>query len=144
MASVLRFKNGSVATVASTELNALANNTGALGAAYDNSTLLNTHATLELDVDFVSAPTDGSVVDVFMAIAPDGTNYGDATVGQLSAMNVGEFTLSNQTTAMKCHCRIAMVPHKIKFFFLNRSGQAFPATGSTVKIYPYTTEVAAS
>lgn len=144
MASVLRFLNGSSATVASTELNALANGSGVLGALYDNSALLDTNAVMELNVDFVSAPTAGAIVDVYATVAPDGTNYGDANVNQATALRVGEFVVSNTTAAQRCHCSIRLFPYKTKFFFVNRSGQAFPATGSTIVLFPYTTEVAAA
>lgn len=144
MASVLRFKTGSVATVADGELDALANGSGVLGDEYNNATALDTNAVLELAVDFVSAPTAGSIVDVYATVAPDGTNYGDANAHQATALKVGEFVLTNTTAAQKCHCQVRLFPYKTKFYFVNRSGQAFPASGSTVKLYPYTTEVAAA
>lgn len=147
MASILRQFPETGATVASTELNSLGTSpNGATGAVYDNSASGErwTEGLLELNVDFVSAPTAGAIVDVYATVAPDGTNYGDANVNQATALRVGEFVVSNTTAAQRCHCSIRLFPYKTKFFFVNRSGQAFPATGSTIVLFPYTTEVAAA
>lgn len=145
-----RFLNDASATVASTHLNNLANNAKTVDAPeFDNSLVLATHAMLELAVTFGSAPTDASVIDVYAAVAPDGSNYTNLNgaspvnpaAGQLVSMYLGSFTVTNSTNAQICHCRVPLFPYKTKFFFFNRTGQAFPASGSTVKIYPYTTQI---
>src|SRR4051812_48300802 len=72
------------ATLLSTELNALAAAAVGVssGTAYDNTTATTArrqYAMLELNVDYVSAPTDGDFISVYFVPAPDGTNFDDVT-----------------------------------------------------------------
>lgn len=152
MASILRgFPESAGATVASTELNSLGSApNGATGAEYDNSASGErwTEGLLELNVDFASAPTEGAAIEVYMLFAPDGTNYGNvntaATPSELYPSRVGSFVVAATSAAQRLHLPVRLMPFKTKFHFVNRSGQAFPASGSTVTLYPFTTEVAAS
>ena len=63
MASI-KLEAGSIVSVATTELNSLANNAAALGAEYDNATNLYLFGLFELNVTFGSAPTAGKTVDL--------------------------------------------------------------------------------
>jgi hypothetical protein len=142
----IKAKAGAIVTVASTELNSLANNAGALGAEYDNATNLYISAVFELSVTFGSAPTAGSTVDLYIIPAPDGTNYDDAVTGAAGSAPAtayaGGFPLRAVTTLQRVPLGIGLsgpVPLpacKFKAFLLNRSGQAFPASGSTLKMVP--------
>lgn len=144
MASI-KLEAASISTVLSTELNSLANAAAALGTEYDNSSNLYLWATFELNVTFGSSPTAGNTVDLYIIPAPDGTNYDDNTTGASGAAPstsyVGGFPLRAVTSAQKVPLgvvrRIDLPPTKFKVFVVNGSGQAFPASGSTVKMIPY-------
>ncbi len=131
-----------IATVASTHLDGLANAAAALGAEDDNSIALNIWGMFALNVTIATAPTDRSVVELYIIPAPDGTNYDDSVAGAAgrapSNSFVGSFELRNVTTAQKIPIwDVKMPPTKWKPFLINRSGQAFPATGSTLKYIGY-------
>ena len=144
MASI-KLEAASIATVLSTELNSLANAAAALGTEYDNSSNLYLWAMFELSVQFGSSPTAGNTVDLYIIPAPDGTNYDDNTTGASGAAPstsyVGGFPLRAVTSAQKVPLgvarRIDLPPTKFKVFVVNGSGQAFPSSGSTVKMVPY-------
>ena len=147
MASI-KLEAGSIVSVATTELNSLANNAAALGAEYDNATNLYLFGLFELNVTFGSAPTAGKTVDLYIIPAPDGTNYDDNTTGASGAAPatcfVGSFPLRAVTTAQKIPLGLAaqgyvqLPPTKFKVFVVNNaSGQSFPSSGSTVKMVPY-------
>lgn len=145
MASI-KLEATSIATMASTELNSLANNAAALGAEYDNATNLYLFGLFELNVTFGTNPTAGSTIDLYIIPAPDGTNYDDNTTGASGAAPstayVGGFPLRAVTTAQKVPLgvgltRVELPPTKFKVFVINKSGQSFPASGSTVKMVPY-------
>ena len=145
MASI-KLEAAAISSIATTELNALANNAGALGAEYDNSSGLYLYGLFELNVTFGTNPTAGNTVDLYLIPAPDGTNYDDATTGASGAAPittyVGGFPLRAVTSAQKVPLGLGLTlinlpPTKFKAFLLNKSGQAFPASGSTLKMIPY-------
>jgi hypothetical protein len=139
-----KLEAASIASIMTTEANALANGSGILGAEYDNGTNLYDWGVFELNVDFVSAPTAGTTVDLYLIPAPDGTNYDDSTNGASpyapASAFVGVFPMQATTAAQKIPLglvfRIPLPPCKFKPYIINRSGQAFPASGSTVKMIP--------
>lgn len=146
MASI-KYEAGSIQTLASTELNSLAAAARALGAEYDNSASGNLYlfGLFELNVTFGTAPTAGTLVSVYIIPAPDGTNYddGSASVAPPTTSFVGGFPVRAVTTAQKIMLRtgfaqlIPLPPTKLKVIVQNDTNQAFPATGSTVKMVPY-------
>lgn len=144
MASI-KLEAGSITSIMTTELNSLADNAAAIGAEFDNSTGLWLFGLFELNVTFGTGPTAGSTVDLYIIPAPDGTNYDDAVTGASgsapSTSYVGGFPLRNVTSAQKVPIgvarRIELPPVKFKAFVINRSGQSFPSSGSTVKLVPY-------
>ncbi len=145
MASI-KLEAAAIATVASTELNSLANAALALGADYDNSTGLYLYGLFELNVTFGSNPTAGNTVDLYIIPAPDGTNYDDAVTGAAGTAPitsyVGGFPLRAVTTAQKVPLGLGLTlvnlpPTKFKVAVKNGSGQAFPSSGSTIKMIPY-------
>jgi hypothetical protein len=137
-----------VTTVLSTELNALAATTGkTISAAIDNympDTVTyqgDLFADLELAVDFVSAPTDGTVVELYLLASIDGgTTYpdGSTTVTPQSSNYVGGFAVRSTTAAQVRGIRgIALPPGFYKLLVQNTTNQAFPATGSTLRMNTY-------
>lgn len=128
-------------TVLSTQLNSLGNGSfSALGAEVDNVSALATdtdefrYAVAQLDVTFGSAPTDRSVAVLYLVPAYDGTNYAYATQPS-QQMQVGEFQFDDTTNQQRVVTAPFIVPpFKFKFVLENRSGQSFPASGSTVKL----------
>lgn len=143
----IKYIAASIATLASTELNSLASGSGIRGAEYDNATNLYLFGLFELNIDFVSAPTAGTAVELYLIPAPDGTNYDDSTEGASeyapSSCYAGAFPMQASTAAQKIPLGLGMrgliplPPCKFKPFLINNSGQAFPASGSTLKMVPY-------
>ena len=144
--SSIKLEAGSITTVLSTELNSLANVAAALASSgYDNSASLYLWAIFELNVTFGSAPSATGTIDLYIIPAPDGSNYDDAVTGASGAAPatsyVGGFPLRAVTSAQKIPIgaarRVDLPPVPFKVFVVNNSGQAFPSSGSTVKMVPY-------
>jgi hypothetical protein len=131
--------------VLTTELNALANAARtAAGAVIDNATNLDQYGKLELTVDFVSAPSAGAVVNVYMVTAPNGTNYedGSGTVDPGAHTLVAVIPIRVDTAAQRLTSRLfTMQPALSKFILENLTGQAFPASGSILKLYVTNEEI---
>lgn len=135
-----------VATVMSTELNALTQPTGkAISSALDNSDAvaqptLDLFADLELKVTFASAPTAGTVVELYLLPSIDGTVYpdGSASILPQSSLYVGGFAVRAVTTAQVMVLRgVALPPGSFKLLVQNTTNVAFPATGSTLRMNTY-------
>lgn len=125
--------------VLTTELDALANaGRSAAGSAFDNGSGLHQYGLLELPVDFVSAPSAGAYCDIYMVKAPDGTNYEDAT----TAARVASLPILATTSAQRVTSRMfPLPPCKVKFLLENRTGQAFPASGTELNLYTANDEI---
>lgn len=127
----------------STELNALAATTGkAISSAFDNSVNLDLFANLEMAVDFVSAPTAGAVIEVYLLPSVDdtGTVYPDGSTSILpqSSLYVGGFAVRATTAAQVMVLRgIPLPPGFYKYVIQNTTNQAFPATGSVMRMNTY-------
>ncbi len=142
----IKGKAGAIVSLATTELNSLANNAGALGGEYDNATNQYLYGLFELNVTFGTNPTAGNTVDLYLVPCPDGSNYDDAITGASGSAPAtcyaGGFPLRAVTTAQKVPLglgqqgQIALPPVKFKAFLLNKSGVAFPSSGSTLKMVP--------
>jgi len=136
-----------VTTVMSTELNALSQPTGkAISSAIDNSNPDPTtyqgdlFADLELAVDFVSAPTAGTVIELYLLPSIDGSVYPDGSTSILpqSSLYVGGFAVRAVTSAQVMTLRgVALPPGFYKYLVQNTTNQAFPATGSTLRQNTY-------
>jgi hypothetical protein len=131
---------GTITTAASTELNSLANNTGALGAEQDNTGNNYQFAHFEIVFGTGSNATAGNLVKLYITSAADGTNYDD----QSTAANTAQATYIGAVV-----CRAA-TSHRLKLFDVpipvgqkwkivcrNESGQAWNSSGNTVKYLPY-------
>ena len=131
--------NTSRGNVLSTELNALANaGRSAAGTEIDNGTNLDVFGRIVLQVTFGTAPVSGGYVEIYMVTAPDGTNYEDGsnTVYPGTHKLIDRIPVRAVTTAQRLSGRlIPLLPEKTKFLIYNGSGQAFPASGSTLTLY---------
>lgn len=137
MATTVKWSTpGAFTTLLSTELNALAAaGVSALSPTYDNSTALDLFGDFQIDVTFGSAPTANGALQVFIIPAPDGTNFGTA---QFSGAIIGGWLIASNTTQQLYTIRgIPLPPSKFKIQLQNGASVAFPATGSTVKMLPY-------
>jgi hypothetical protein len=131
-----------VSSAMTTELNSLASSTGkAISSAFDNSTNLDLFDDLQLTVTFASAPTAGTVVELYLLPSIDGgTDYADGSTSVLpqSSLYVGGFAVRAVTTAQKMIVRgVALPPGLFKYLVQNTTNQAFPASGSTLERNPY-------
>jgi hypothetical protein len=138
-----------IGTALSTELNALGANSGkAISAAINNGANPATgwpggmlFADLELAVDFVTAPTAGTVVELYLLPSIDGgTTYpdGSTSIVPQSSLYVGGFAVRNTTAAQVMVIRgVALPPGYYKYLVQNTTNQAFPATGSTLRYATY-------
>lgn len=136
-----------VSSVMTTELNALAASTGkAISAAIDNTPDGSTLGgdlfdNLELSVDFVTAPTAGTVVEVYLLPSiDDGTTYPDGSTSILpqSSLYAGGFAVRSTTAAQVMVLRgVALPPGFFKYLVQNTTNQAFPATGSVLRRNSY-------
>lgn len=146
MASI-RYEVASIVTLLDTELNSLANNGRAIDASsYANQTNLFLFGYFELNVTFGTAPTAGNLIELYLVPAPDGTNYddGSSSIDPAYTTYAGGFPVRAVTTAQKIPlggpglpALISLPPLPFKALIINKSGQAFPSSGSTLKMVPY-------
>lgn len=131
--------------VLSTEINSLADGSRSnAGTEIDNSTNLDTYGILEINVTFGSAPDGDASLIVYMVSAPDGTNYaqGSSTVDPGPDAMITSIKVNASTSAQrKVSKPFLMPPSKVKFILENQTGQAFPASGSTVELFSYNEEI---
>lgn len=135
-------KANTIQTLLSTALNSLANNYAALSDEFDNATGLWLKASFLLTVTFASNPTANNTCDLYLIPALDGSNYGDYTSGASgyapSTCYIGGFPLQAKTTIQRVPLglgqqgAIELPPSKFKLLLINKSGVAFPSSGSTV------------
>ena len=125
--------------VLSTELNSLANaGRSAAGTEIDNGTNLDMYGQLELQVTFATAPSPNGAITIYAISAADGINYEDGsnTVDPGAHKYIDRIPVRAVTTDQRLTGRLfPMLPAKTKFLVLNESGQAFPASGSTLTLY---------
>lgn len=127
---------GTIATIMTTAMNALANVTvSAASTTVDNTTNLDLKADLELSLIATSAKSAGANVLVFMIRAMDGTNFDGIDIA--SAELVAVFPFAATTTARQSSRPILLPPGLSAFFVYGQMGVAFGASGNTLKIRPY-------
>lgn len=145
--ATIKYEAGAIQSLLTTELDSLANGAAALGVEYDNTAGLYLWGLFELAVTFGTNPTAGSLINLYIIPAPDGTNYTDAVTGAggtaPSTAFAGGFPLRAVTTAQRISLGvhglfplIPLPPTKFKAFVVNNSGQSFPASGSVVRMIP--------
>jgi hypothetical protein len=124
-------------TALSTEFNSLANGSyTAASATIDNTTALDLFMDLQLNVTFGTAPSAGGTVDVYLLPSQDGTTFADGggSTAPQAQLWIASFELRAVTTAQVLMARDIPIPGlKFKLTAKNASGQAFPASGSTIK-----------
>ncbi|HND25062.1 MAG TPA: hypothetical protein PK229_12135 [Rhodocyclaceae bacterium] len=133
--------------VLGSELNSLANGSvsglsgSGDGAAYDNGTNLYQYAAFRLNVTFGSTPSSGGYINVYEVIAPDGSTYGSsAAVVQMRF--VCAIPVNASTSAQVLDSPIVFLrPAPGKYALENKSGVAFPSSGSSLYLYPNADEV---
>jgi hypothetical protein len=129
-------------------MDALANNSLAISAAINNTqggdTDGYTLALLVLTVDFVSAPTAGTACSVWLLRSGDGgSTYEDGGTSTTPARTFdGQLPLLASTAAQTVSCIVQLPPGYFKVLLKNDgTGQAFPSSGSLLKLTPYTSEL---
>jgi len=120
-------------TALSTDLNTLANNTAsAVSAAQDNGTNLDLVTDFELVLGTQTARSAGATVALYISYSLDGINYMDAVIDTDNPVAV--FPLDAATTARRVGVRgVDLTPGLWKAWLVNRTGQAFNATGNTLR-----------
>lgn len=146
MATVQKWLLGSQTSLATTALNSLANNAlvactvfnNTVGSTGDGYVLCD----VELVVTYGSAPTAGTGVSLWWLLAPDGTNYEDGSSSITPArMPDVVFPLRAVTTAQRIVRRVWLPWGLITPLLKNDgTGQAFAASGNTLKVRPVTPE----
>jgi hypothetical protein len=132
-----------------TELNSLANGSGAAGSgSWDNSTGLWPFAYALMSVTFGSNPTLNNTCDLYLIPSFDGTNFADYVTGAtpfvppgfLLGVFVVRATTSLQRIPLSLVGPLSQAPQlpglKLRPYLINRSGVALPSSGSTITIHP--------
>lgn len=142
MATLKQKAYETIVSVMTTELNSLANNARAIsGAQGADGTDANLLGDFELAVTFGTAPTLDTTVDLYLVRAADGTNYedGDASIRPAANAFAGSFQVRNVTSAQRIVVRDVPLPPGLwkAVIHNNATGQAFPSSGSTLKMRPH-------
>lgn len=145
--AVIKHKLGSQSSQLTTGLNSLANNSLAISAVFDNTQGQTgdgyTLCDLELVVTFGTNPTANTGISVWFLQSQDGTNYEDGGTGTTPARAPDVvFPVLVSTSAQRIIRRVLLPPGLMKFLLKNDgTGQAFAASGNTLKIRPFTPEI---
>lgn len=136
----------SIQTYLSTELNSLADGANKLGAKIDNVADGENELFMVLELYLAtqgSARSAGATVDVYVLPSVDDTNfcYGSDSVDPPASAYVGSFPLDAATTARYATLHnIPLPPLDFKILVINETGQAFAASGNTLKYRLYSFE----
>lgn len=134
MATKLKAWTQSATNALTTELNSLANGTASgVSGAISNSANLD----LVMDVELLvatqaSARSAGATVALYLSRSLDDTNHADAVIGTDNPVFV--FPLDAATTSRReVVSGIELIPGSVKLWVVNSTGQAFAASGNTVR-----------
>lgn len=151
MAVVNKWLTGTIATLMSAELNSLASSAGPSAGAIASAAFNNAagggggdgymYGELELRI---AAPagtlTAGTSAYVWFLLQPDGTNYEDGGSSVIPARQADVLIpLANLATAQRVTVRgVELPPGSFKALLAHNTGQAWAASGNTLKLLPYT------
>lgn len=146
MATIEKYLLGTNASLLTTELNSLANNSLAVASAAYNNTVGGgggdgyTLGEFELVFTFGVAPTANTGLSVWLLGVPDGTNYEDGS-SSITPARLADlvFPVRAVTTAQRVVVRATIPPGNWKALVKNDgTGQALAASANTLKLRPYT------
>jgi hypothetical protein len=140
-----KYEVPAIVSMATTEMNSLANNDAALGVEYDNATGLYFWGDFELVVDPAAAPAADAPIELYLIPAMDGTNYsdGDGTPIAPASSYAGTFFAGAVATTQRIPLfGVRIPPCKFKALVYNKSGQAFESTGNVLRMLPSRTQTA--
>lgn len=136
----------SIATAIDSGANSLADDGRAVSAAIDNATGKYPYMDVEISLAAQGLARDaGAHVEVHVLVSLDGTNYafGDGSTEPGQASWVGNVSLDAATTARRAVLSAVQIPPLLfKLLIINRTGQAFAASGNTVSYRRYGVESA--
>lgn len=136
MAGDIKGKTPGATTMMSSELNSLANGSfAAQSTGYDNSSTLAPLGDFELVAATGSNMTANNQCELYLLPALDGTNYA-GTSGPPPNCYVGSFTVQAETSGRYVLRDVSLPLSLFKAYLKNGSGQAFSASGSTLKMTP--------
>jgi hypothetical protein len=131
----------SIATLLSTEMNSLANNTTAVASGNYTNTNENPWGLFELVCTFGTAPTANTVIGLWLTSAIDGTNFEDGSGIEPARSPDVSFRVRAVTTAQRITVVGRLRPGVQLPVVRNLgTGQALAASGNTIKVLPYTFE----
>lgn len=138
---------GTLTSYLTTELNALADGGGVLGAAVSNDAAdeLDTYIALELLIAAQGGARSADArVNIYLLSSLDDTNfsYGTGNLFDPSEL-LTSFPLDAATTARYAiHAMLRLPPFDFKLLLENQTGQAFAASGSTLQYSMYSRNAA--
>jgi len=132
-------------TALSTELNSLANGAAcSASSAFDNDSSGQRWPSAMAEVYVAAQGSNraaGASVSIYIVPTTDGTNYGDVTDECLDAYLVKSWSLDDGALAARYLTgRVVLPPTDYKVILKNTTGQAFAASGNTVKLREFTGE----
>lgn len=147
MSDVYQQSYATIVSQMTTELNSLANNARAISSDLGgDATDAPLYGDFELVVTFGTNPTVDTTIDLYLVRAADGSNYedGDASVRPSPDAFAGSFPVRAVTSAQRIVIRdVPMPPGFYKTVIHNNgTGQAFAASGNTLKVRPHNLQVA--
>jgi len=143
MGKWLADRAGNPVTILSTELNSLTTTGSALSSALDNDADLDVLARAQLDITYASAPTAGTVIDLYVVTQIGGTYEDASTTGPIIPKNgwVASFELRAVTGQQLIASTPFLVPlgdHKY-LAVARTTGQTAASSGNTIKLMLYKT-----
>lgn len=126
-------------TVFSTELDALANGAAVTSGVIDNRDEGDQFMDLELVWTANAVPTADRLVEVYLVRSIDGTNFEDGSATRPPANGyVGAFVTDAVATQQREFLGPISLPrHDFKLLLVNSTGQAFSASGHTLRALFY-------
>jgi hypothetical protein len=133
---------GALVTEMTTALNGLASAAAAASGTVSNDAALelDRFADAELLVTFGTAPVADLAVALYLRRSINGTDFEDASASRPPANGlVGVFPLAAVTTAQRLIIPgIVLPPTDFQWYVVNNAGQAFAASGNTLRVRYYT------